>query len=90
MCDFKQIRTWHFSLSGAADIFVTYKPIARRGWNSEEVGKEANVLCVSSKKKKVLGKYLDHDDRDSTTRDFFALQTREPKHITRDYYDNIY
>lgn len=76
--------------SGAADIIVSYKPISRRGWCSEKIGIETNVLCTSNKYKNVPDKYLDHDDRDSTTKEFFSIQSRKPKNFVRDYYDNIY
>ncbi|MCO4793693.1 MAG: LysR family transcriptional regulator, partial [Bacteriovoracaceae bacterium] len=78
------------SRSGEVDIVISYEPITRQGWKSEQIGIETNVLCQSSKYKNVSNKFLDHDIEDSTTKEFFKLQKGKNNKIVRDYYDDIY
>lgn len=75
--------------SGRADFVLLTHPIEKAGIENVKVGIESNVL-IEPKKGKVRDIYLDHDEADSTTHDFFKLQGKKQGPLQRNYLDEIY
>ena len=78
--------------SGRSDFGFTIEATEKKMFQQHLLGYEENVLIQSphlSKDKENL--YLDHDEFDNTTRDFFRIQNKKlPKDIERNYFDEIY
>jgi DNA-binding transcriptional LysR family regulator len=76
--------------SGEADFILLNKPYEKHGIENVELGIEEYVLVQPAAKKFRDDVFLDHDPEDTTTADFFKLQTRAPKQWRRSYFDEIY
>lgn len=77
--------------SGASDFVVSTSPINKKGVNHLFLGYENNVLVFCEKYKDIPDVYLDHDNEDSTTFDFFNIQTNKIKKIEmkRHFLDDV-
>lgn len=76
--------------SGRADFALTNDPIHRQGVKNELLGYERNVLIQSKTKQARAHVYLDHDENDQTTLDFFRHHGKEPpKSFRRSYLGKI-
>lgn len=76
--------------SAAADFIFSTRPISRQGLMNELLGYEEYVLIQPNKKNFPRDIYLDHDEEDTTTYDFFKLQRKHPSQIRRYFLDEIY
>jgi DNA-binding transcriptional LysR family regulator len=76
--------------TGRIDLALSTEPIERAGFESRRLGWEENVLIESTRHKSIPDVFLDHDEDDTTTRDFFKLQKKAPKHFERAYFDEAY
>lgn len=76
--------------SGAVDLTLVTQPIDKQGIENVQVGFEENVLIQSTAKAARQDIYLDHDEHDSTTQDFFRLQSRKIPALKRCYLGDIY
>lgn len=75
--------------SGAVDLIFLNQPWEKQGLENLLLGHEVNVLVQSSRGGRE-DIYLDHDEEDPTTHDFFRLQGRNPPPPGRSYLDEIY
>ena len=76
--------------SGAADFIFGGHPVEKQGLENHHVGFEENVLIRSATKKTREDIYLDHDDEDTTTFDFFKTQERQSNVLKRHFLNDIY
>jgi DNA-binding transcriptional LysR family regulator len=75
-------------INGHADFVLVNQPIRRQGVINHLLGHERNVVVQSSTSRSNV--YLDHDENDSATLDFFNHQSRElPKDFRRNYVGDI-
>jgi DNA-binding transcriptional LysR family regulator len=84
--------------SGEADFIFTSQPPShpnptrQPAWAVHEAGVEENVL-IESRSARLARRdtvYLDHDEQDRTTHDFWAIQKTRPAKLEREYFDEIY
>ena len=75
--------------SGAADFIFTNSQARKAGIKSHLLGNEEYVL-IQSKKNNSRNIFIDHDENDSTTEDFFKNQASSPKGWARGYLNDIY
>ncbi|MEK7356993.1 MAG: LysR family transcriptional regulator, partial [Bdellovibrionota bacterium] len=76
--------------TGRTDFVLVTDPIRREGVENELLGHERNVLIKRKAGDSRDDVYLDHDENDSTTLDFFAAQDRRPaKNFRRAYLGDI-
>ncbi len=74
--------------SGRADIVFTNEPIRRQGVTNVHVGFERNVVIQSRNSRPNV--FLDHDENDLTTLEYFKHHDRElPKGFKRTYVGDI-
>ena len=77
--------------SGAVDILVGAQPLEKQGIENHKLGEEEYVLVQSSGKFSRDDIYLDYDDEDQTTVDFFKLQSRKTStRIKQNFMNDIY
>lgn len=76
--------------TGEADFIFMNEPCKKHGFENVEIGSEENVLVQPANGSFREDVFLDHDSEDSTTIDFFKLQSQAPKAWRRSYYDEIY
>lgn len=76
--------------TGAVDLALVTAPIEKQGIENHRIGYEENVLIQSSAKKSCDDVYLDHDEEDSTTLDFFKLQRGKIPSLKRNFLGEIY
>lgn len=75
--------------SGAADYVFTLRKPERGRVEFKQIGEEVNVLVTSLRKDARQNVYLDHDEFDPTTADFWKLQKTQPTY-RRVYFDEVY
>lgn len=80
----------HALFSGAADLAVTNEPIRKQDVESHLLGYEEYVLIQSTSKNARPDVYLDYDEADTITADFFKLQKQKAKKIQRNFVGDIY
>lgn len=81
----------HLLKSGQADFVFTTRLIEHPELISHEVGFEENVLIQSRRYSKSREEiYIDHDEFDTTTQDFWKAQKSRPSTYRRIYFDEIY
>jgi DNA-binding transcriptional LysR family regulator len=76
--------------SGATDYILTNQPINKQEVEDHLVGYEENVLIQSTAKHSLRDVYLDYDEEDETTQDFFRAQSKRPPILKRNYFGDIY
>src|SRR3989344_5573799 len=76
--------------SGQVDFIFLTKPLDKQGVKNHLVGYEENVLIQPNSKKFRADVFLDHDQDDTTTFDFFKLQGKKIPYLKRNYLDEIY
>jgi DNA-binding transcriptional LysR family regulator len=76
--------------TGATDFIVLNQPLEKQGLTSHLLGYELNVLIQGTGKNAAEDVYLDHDEEDSMTHDFFRHQGRKNPPLKRRYLDEIY
>ncbi len=76
--------------SGQADFVLVNAAVRREGVENHLLGHERNVLIGPSRGAVRDDVYLDHDERDTTTLDYFEQQGRSlPKKFRRSFLDDI-
>lgn len=75
--------------SGVFDFVFSTEPIKLQYIESLLIGSEKNVLIESSKGS-AKGIYIDHDENDPTTKNFWDLQKKGPGEYRSIYFDEIY
>jgi DNA-binding transcriptional LysR family regulator len=75
--------------TGATDFIFGNQPLEKNGVENHHLGNEENVVVQASGKKVREDVYLDHDEEDRTTFDFFKSQGRKTLEFKRDYFDEI-
>jgi DNA-binding transcriptional LysR family regulator len=75
--------------SGGADFVFGLQPIQKQGLENHALGFEENVLIQTSAKTVSPDVYLDHDEEDATTFDFFRAQGRKVPSFRRSYLGDI-
>ena len=76
--------------TGEADFIFVNKVSEKQGIENIQIGFEENVLVQPAKGSFREDVFLDHDSEDSTTTDFFKLQSQALKTWKRSYFDEIY
>jgi DNA-binding transcriptional LysR family regulator len=80
--------------SGRVDLALSTQPLERAGYESVHIGWEENVLIEAAGAGRSanarMSVFLDHDEDDTTTRDFWKLQKKAPKSYERAYFDEAY
>jgi DNA-binding transcriptional LysR family regulator len=76
--------------TGEADFIFLNGPCGKQGIENIEIGFEENVLVQPALGLFREDVFLDHDSEDSTTIEFFKLQSQAPKTWRRSYFDEIY
>lgn len=78
-------------LDGEADFVISHNEIHRERIVNICVGEEENVHIVPKQSKMAMKDlpFLDHDNQDSTTYNFFKIQNKKPD-FRRSYLDDIY
>jgi len=76
--------------SGAAEIILTTSIINKQDVECHLLGLEENVLIQSTNKNARRDWYLDHDEEDTTTQDFFKAQTKKSPVLKRNFLGDIY
>lgn len=76
--------------SGEADFVFTSEKLDRLEIECRPVGLEENVLIEAKSGRAPKDVFIDHDEFDTTTRDFWALQSNSPKDYRRIFFDEIY
>lgn len=76
--------------SGATDLALTIEPIRKQEVENHQVGIEENVMIQSTRPTGRHDVYLDHDEDDFTTQDFFKFQGRKVPELKRNYMGDIY
>ncbi len=76
--------------SGATDYIFLTQPLTKQGIENHLIGYEENVLIQNLGKSLRDEIYLDHDEEDSTTLDFFKIQGKKLPIFKRSYLDEIY
>lgn len=74
---------------GEVDFVVTTREMKRENVNNELIGEEEDVHIVPLKKAADSLPFLDHDEKDPTTYDFFKLQ-KSGESYRRCYFDDVY
>ncbi|MFK8138890.1 MAG: LysR family transcriptional regulator [Bdellovibrionales bacterium] len=74
--------------SGEVDYIITTEPIKKSGFSNLRIGTEENVHILPRTKNKGLP-FLDHDENDTTTFDFFQTVHKKTE-FRRSYLDNIH
>lgn len=75
--------------SGAVDFLFVNRRLDEDRFISEEVGQEENVL-VEKEHYDGPEVYLDHDEEDETTLNYFQLTGKPPRNLQRRYLDDVY
>jgi len=75
--------------SGEADFVILDQPIDLLGVMAKRLGTETNVMVESVKYRTRKTFYLDHDENDTTTQQFFAKNGGLPEGFSRSYLDDI-
>jgi DNA-binding transcriptional LysR family regulator len=75
---------------GRADFVLINSPYEKNGVENFHLGFEENVLVEPKSGTYRKDVFLDHDSEDSTTRDFFKIQSKHPEKWKRSYFDEIY
>lgn len=75
---------------GRADFIFLNRPYEKHGVENIHMGFEENVLVEPKGVSFRKDVFLDHDSEDSTTIDFFKIQTKRPGKWMRSYLDEIY
>jgi LysR family transcriptional regulator (chromosome initiation inhibitor) len=76
--------------SGQVDFIFSTFPYEKENVECILVGEEKNVLIESIYKNPRIDYYIDHDELDTTTEDFWKKQHRPLKKYKRIYFDEIY
>jgi len=76
--------------SGQADYIFTTTKLESQGIINELVGFEENVLIEARAVKNIKDVYIDHDEFDNTTQNYFKIQKSAPKNYKRLFFDEIY
>jgi DNA-binding transcriptional LysR family regulator len=76
--------------SSRVDYIVSTHPIERQDYECLLIGHEENVLIESKHKNCPEDLYLDHDEADMTTANFWKIQKLQPSTYRRAYFDEIY
>jgi DNA-binding transcriptional LysR family regulator len=76
--------------AGRADYILLNRPYDKQGVENIQLGFEENVLVEPRNGKFRSDVFLDHDSDDSTTADFFKIQSKSPQKWKRSYFDEIY
>lgn len=77
--------------SGAIDLVVNAQPIEKQGIENHKLGDEEYVLIQSAGKFSRDEIYLDYDEEDQTTVDFFKSQTKKSKvKLVQNFMNDIY
>lgn len=78
--------------SGRADFVFTTNPLERSEVESLPLGFEENVLVTSTRKEAPNDVFIDHDEDDTTTVEFWKRQGKAggPRNYRRAYFDEIY
>ena len=80
----------HLLESGQADFILTTRPLDKQGVENYLLGHEENVLVQAKGNRNRQHIYLDHDEEDTTTIEFFKIQKSPPKKYQRCFMDEIY
>jgi DNA-binding transcriptional LysR family regulator len=75
--------------SGATDFIFGTQPLEKNGIENHQLGIEENVVIQATGKKVREDVFLDHDEEDQTTFEFFKHQGRKTFEFKRDYFDEI-
>ena len=75
---------------GEVDFIFLDQPISKAGLVCTMLGEEEYVLVESRRSRQVSDRYLDHDEADQTTHNFFQLQKKRPRPYARAFLDDIY
>lgn len=76
--------------TGKADYILLHKPYEKQGVENILLGFEENVLVEPKSGNYRKDVFLDHDSEDSTTTDFFKIQSKSPEKYKCSYFDEIY
>jgi DNA-binding transcriptional LysR family regulator len=76
--------------SGQADFVFCTEAIKKQELENHLIGHEQNVLIESAKHSSKKDVYIDHDEFDTTTSDFWKIQRSPPREYSRAYFDEIY
>ncbi len=76
--------------SGEVDFIFCDHLVEKQGWVNRLLGYEEYILIESRQKTVRENTYLDHDEFDSVTSDFWKIQKAAPKNYQRAYFDEIY
>ncbi len=76
--------------TGAADFIMLNRACEKQGVENVLIGHELNVLVEPKNTNFQADIFLDHDQNDTTTIDFFKIQKNPPKTIRRSFFDEIY
>lgn len=77
--------------SGAVDMVVVASPIEKQGIENHKLGDEEYVMIQSAGKFSRDDVYLDYDEEDTVTADFFKMQSRKsPPKFKQNFMNDIY
>lgn len=77
-------------MSGQADFIFLTQPLQKQGIENYLLGYEEYLLIQPKNRSFREDVYLDHDEEDTSTLDFFNIQTKPPKTWRRSFLDEIY